>query len=392
MEYDPEPVELYVEDIRWSSMTERIQETPKSRHFFHLVDNPSFEDGYTLLESDADKTRTLELVVEGTPVRVWSRVVVSSNTDPRVRALVILVGVHLFGRGTHRPKFHCFVSPLSEIDGAWTVRHGGDHLEPDFNTAASRHGIFDGGDELSLYEGLECDRVSKQMPSGHTISVAIHPGLQNAITDTRGGTWMIHNYRVAIAFTPPNPLSQSPVNPRPVYPRHGAPLPKLTIYGDVLFSDRPIFVPSSTWDYWPDIDGGVSKLTWTPTEQDKTAALAIFIKDKLAYPLFKFNVEGSDIVLELANDPPGLGRWSYSDYDGTEGVMMSYVDEINPTDLGTWKRYRFPTDFPVEVEMDGRTMQIELTNQKFSLNDVASFQMVLRTPQQNSGSVNFISS
>ncbi|KDR66201.1 hypothetical protein GALMADRAFT_259696 [Galerina marginata CBS 339.88] len=234
------------------------------------------------------------------------------------------------------------------------------------------------------------------MPSGHTISISIHPGPQNAITET--GFWklsslMSHDYSIAITFTPPNLLFRSPVDPRTVYPRPAAPLPQLTIYVDVLF-DWLLLASneqrSSTWVQ--DRDGAMPQVVWTPTEQDETAALGIFIQEKLVYPLFKFEVVDSAIVLELAKDPPGLGQ--ESGYGRLLGVMRSYVNETNPADLGTRKRYRFPADFPAEVEMDGRAMRIEFTNQRVSLNDVASYQMLLRThpmpPQQNPSPAKFV--
>ncbi|KDR77780.1 hypothetical protein GALMADRAFT_245882 [Galerina marginata CBS 339.88] len=347
VKYDPEPVELYVEAIS-SSLEKR--EGREIRIMSHFVDNPSFEEGYTLLNYgpkvpwDQD-TRTFQVDLGPNSMQL-SYIIVGRNNNLEDRTFVLLG----FVTGGDKPRLLCGLGDVED----WRR-----------NLAYVAETAF-----AKTVGTLESDRVSEQLPSGDTISIAIRRGPQNLVTDTLGGPQIIQNFRVSITFTPPSLLSRGLVNLRP---RPARPLPKLTITIHALL-DRVEFVPEGDLLWSHRERGMVQTMVWTPTEEDMSAALAIFIGEKVAYPLLKFDILDSEIVLELVNNLPNSGIWGYS----PSTVMKSYIDKTNPRDLGNRRRYRFPTDFPVEVEMDGRTTRIELTNQRIELNDVASYQMLFK--------------
>ncbi|KDR67568.1 hypothetical protein GALMADRAFT_258246 [Galerina marginata CBS 339.88] len=339
IKHDLAPVELYVKEAypeiittpsEYSmSVTLALPPTSIPTLTIHLVEHPSVEQGYTLVECEPknfwdENTGTFQ--VDMTFGGVFLYFIVETNDREKTHAMVVF-GVEDDFLKSETPLC-CAIYSGAEISKT--------------KKAFKRSQI-----KVDALTTRDVDRIMERLPSGHIISIALR--LQPA-PDTLNLTF---NYRVTIKFNPPSWPYPRLTNRHLVSLHTISPLPQLAIYLDCSyptnFAIHPLY-PKSNWLVIQPDDEDAVKLTWTPTEHDSPAFLGLSTESrKLKFPLLIFHVIDNDIAVEFVEAPLSLLE---SDWDTLLPIYLDWLD--------TNRTLHRSSNFPKVVEVAGDTLQIKM--------------------------------
>ncbi|KDR71125.1 hypothetical protein GALMADRAFT_806602 [Galerina marginata CBS 339.88] len=316
-QYNREPVELYIMNAEEEVL---LPSVPK----FTLVENPSIKQSCTLVElqtweekglSDLQQSFFLSPIGLEFPLHGTGRfmyIIAENKSHPGVCAMVVVAIER--GEGDTYPISCAVYSGDAEIKNAM------------------------GCGNFSYLDGVvrNVDRVTKQLSSGYSISVAFResPSLDGP---------QVIQYRIIISFAPPtfNASPSGRLAKRLVVP----PPVQLTIHLKALGNFSPIAYPSEGWS----MDG--SQFTWSPPEQQDLALLELN-HPRTPFAFLVFSIVDSEIAILLV--PPSLA----SEYGSSQrAAILSHIKANTTSGSLPWLR---SADFPQEVKTNEGVVVIKL--------------------------------